>query len=323
MLSDLKFVMGAVAKKDLVPAMKHFNIKDGLVRSYNGMVALCAPIPFDIDCNPNAELLYKAIENCDEAVTLNLTPTGKLSIKSGRFRALVPCIDETVEHPKPEGDLIELEAPDKLITALERLEPVIGDDAARPWQAGVLIKDGCAHVTCNVVAVQYWLGGMDFGHVVNIPGQAVREMLRVKETPTHAQVTDNSVTFLYDSGRWIRTQLLPADWPDFNKLLEGCGTANHREIEPAVWEACERLKKFVDPKMGEAIYFEGGEAFTHRNREEGSSFLCETIRWTGVFNRSMLMLLQPLAQQADFSTWPKPCYFVGENLRGAIVGRAA
>lgn len=322
MLTDLKFVLGAVSKKDLVPAMKHFQIKEGCVYSYNGMVALCAPIDFDIDCNPHAETLYKAIENCDETVTLNLTPGGKLSIKSGKFRALVPCIAETVDHPKPEGDLIELEDGAGLLKALEIIEPVIGDDAARPWQAGVLLKDGCAHATCNVVAVQYWLG-VDFGHVVNIPGQAVREMLRVKEVPTHAQVSDNSITFMYASGRWIRTQLLPSDWPDFNNLLKGCDTANHREVDPAVWEACERLKKFVDMKGGEAIYFEGGEAFTHRNREEGSSYLCESIRWTGVFNRSMLMLLQPLARKADFSTWPKPVYFMGDRLRGAIVGRAA
>lgn len=322
MLTDLKFVMGAVAKKDLVPAMKHFNIKDGFVRSYNGMVGLCAPISCDIDCNPHAETMYRAIENCDEVVALSLTPGGKLSVKSGKFRALVPCIYETVEHPAPNGKEILIEDGKGLIQALKILEPIIGDDAARPWQAGVLLKNGSAYATCNIIAVEYWTN-FDLGHVVNIPAAAVREILRVGEPPERLQVEANSITFHYESGRWIRTQLLPTDWPDFDKLLTPGLMCNHTEIEPALWEACERLRKFTEPKMGDAIYFENGEAFTHRDRECGSSFLCESVRWTGIYNRNMLMLIQPLAKTADFTHWPRPCYFFGERLRGAIVGRAA
>ena len=44
MLKALKFVQGAVSKKDLVPALTHFRIENGTVRSYNGMLALCTPI---------------------------------------------------------------------------------------------------------------------------------------------------------------------------------------------------------------------------------------------------------------------------------------
>lgn len=323
MLTDLKFCMGAVAKKDLVPAMKHFNITDGFVRSYNGIVGLCAPISCDIDCNPRADALYNAIENCGEVIALSMTPGGKLSVKSGKFRSLVPCIEDTVEHPQPEGLDIDINGAG-LIQAFKILEPIIGDDAARPWQAGVLLKNGCAYATNNVVAVEYWVGSdFGFGTTANIPAQAIREVLRVGEEPTHLQIAENTVTFHYASGRWIRTQLLSTEWPDFQALLNPGLQCNHTEIEPAVWEACERLKKFTDAKMGDAIYFEGGEAFTHRDREQGSSYLCESVRWTGIYNRVMLSLIQPLATTADFTTWPKPAFFFGDRLRGAIVGRAA
>lgn len=319
MLAELKFVMGSVSKKDLVPAMKHFCIEKGMVRSYNGMVALCSPIPFDIDCNPHAETLYRAIENCDESVTLYMTPGGKLGVKSGKFRALIPCIEETAAHPEPEGEHVEFDG-EALLKAFRVLEPIIGDDAARPWQAGILLKNGSAFATCNVVLAEYWLG-VDFGHVVNVPGNAVREMIRVGKPPIDCQLTDTSITFHYECGRWIRSQLLPCDWPDLGRILEPGLASNHTEVDPVIFEACERLKKFVDKT--EAVYFEGGEAFTHRNREEGSSWLCESVRWSGVYTRSMLMLLQPVAKTVDFSHWPKPCYFFGDRLRGAIIGRAA
>ena len=66
MLDELKFVQGSVSRKGFIPELTHFNIKDGMVRGYNGTLALCTPIPFDIDCVPKAEPLIKAIQNCVE-----------------------------------------------------------------------------------------------------------------------------------------------------------------------------------------------------------------------------------------------------------------
>jgi len=44
MLKELRFVQGAVAKKDFVPAMTHFRIEKGTVRSFNGNLAICSPL---------------------------------------------------------------------------------------------------------------------------------------------------------------------------------------------------------------------------------------------------------------------------------------
>ena len=42
MLAELKFVQGAVAKKDFIPSLTHFEIKDGMIKGLNGSLALCA-----------------------------------------------------------------------------------------------------------------------------------------------------------------------------------------------------------------------------------------------------------------------------------------
>lgn len=317
MLKELKFVMGAVAKKDLVPAMTHFCIEQGRVRSFNGMVALSSPIPFDINCNPKAETLYRAIENCEETVSLYMTPGGKLGVKSGQFRALVPCIEETVSHPEPEGDPVEIDGA-LLLQAFKALEPVIGDDAARPWQAGVLLRGQSAFATCNVVLVEYWLG-VTVPHVVNIPGQAIREILRVNEAPISAQCTETSFTFHFEDGRWIRTQLLPTDWPDLARVLDQ--PSNVSPIDDRIFPAMDKLKKFTD-KLGR-IYFTDGVAHTEADPEGGSSYRLEGNHMTGIYSYEMLKLLNGLATDVDFSTWPKPCMFFGNRLRGAIIGMAS
>ena len=54
MLAALKFVQGAVARRDFVPALTHFYIADGFVKGYNGRIAICAPIDVDLVATPKA-----------------------------------------------------------------------------------------------------------------------------------------------------------------------------------------------------------------------------------------------------------------------------
>ena len=88
MLKELKFVQGAVAKKDFVPAMTHFRIGD-TVRSFNGNMAICSPIALDLECTPKAETLVRAISNCQEEVVLSMTAKGRLKVHSGSFNAYI------------------------------------------------------------------------------------------------------------------------------------------------------------------------------------------------------------------------------------------
>lgn len=315
MLKELKFVQGAVAKKDFLPAMTHFVIEDGTVRAYNGMIALCSPLPFDIDCKPKAEPLVKAIGHCNETVALSMTPAGKLRIQSGKFRAFVDCIEEETAHVTPEGEEVELDG-DALMEALKTIHPFIGSDASRPWTNGVLLRGQSAFATNNVVLVEYWVGAA-FPKTVNVPRQAIREMLRINEPPTHAQVSDTSISFHYPDGRWVRAQLYDNEWPDLAKVLDG--SCNPVDVDQRLFEGLETIKPFVD-KMGRVYINDGMVSTTQTPQEDGASFDLSGIGWAGVYNIEMLNLLKSVAVTADFTTYPKPCKFFGDRLRGAIIG---
>ena len=109
MIETLRFVRGAVAKKDYQPALTHFQIRNGRITGFNGTIALSSPIGIDIDAVPKAEPFLRAIENCTvEPTVIHKTEAGRLGLRSGRFRAFVDCLDddahELFDNVKPEGE---------------------------------------------------------------------------------------------------------------------------------------------------------------------------------------------------------------------------
>lgn len=315
MLKELKFVQGAVAKKDLLPAMTHFRIERGTVRSYNGRLALSSPIALDIDCCPKAVPMVKAIANCTDATTITLTPTGKLSIRSGKFRAIVETIEGATPHVDPAGEPVAFDG-EQVLQAFRTLEPFIGTDASRPWTNGVLLDGQSAFATNNTCMVQYWLG-TPTPRTVNIPRECITEMLRVGEPPTHAQLDQNSITFHYTDGRWIRSQLLELNWP-MEKIMELLDQpSNAVPLPDDFFTGLSIIKRSADG--AKRVYMKDGAFRTHDNGEQGSVYDID-LPSEGLYNIDMLSLLEGVVSTVDFSLYPGPALFFGECLRGAIIG---
>ena len=314
MLSELKFVQGAVAKKDFLPALTHFCIENGTVRGYNGIIALSSPIPFDICCKPKAETLVKAIRNCNDTIALSMTNAGRLSIKSGGFKAFVDCVEGETPHVEPEGDRLEIDGA-ALLAGIKAVEPFVADDASRKWANGILIKDQSAFATNNVVLVEYWTGSA-FPVPINIPRQAIKEILRIDEAPEYAQTDGNSFTLHFSGKRWIRTQLLTTEWPDITRILDK--SSKQRPINEDLFRALEVVAPFSD-KMGR-ITFHEGKVCTSLVEGEGANYEVEGLDCPGSYNVEMLASLKDVAHTIDFSSYPGPCLFHGDRLRGAIIG---
>lgn len=315
MLKELKFVQGAVAKKDLLPAMTHFRIENGTVRSYNGTLAISSPIALDIECCPRADALVKAIASCTEATMITVTPGGRLSVRSGKFRAIVDTIQGETPHVEPAGEHLAFDG-EVLLEAFKVLEPFIGTDASRPFTNGVLLDSGSAYATNNTCMVQYWIGGA-FPLRINVPRAAIKEVLRVGEAPTHGQVTPDSITFHYTDGRWIRSQLLNTEWPMdlIDKLLNQ--PSDPLPLPEDFFPALETMKRISDGAS--RVYMLDGMLRTSTNPDEGAAYEMD-LPSEGLYNVHMLGLLEGVAKTIDLAKYPGPALFFGDNLRGAIVG---
>lgn len=316
MLCDLKFCQGAVAKKDFVPAMTHFTIEKGILKSFNGVIALSSPIQFDVDCKPKAYPLIKAIANCGDSVSLTMLDNNRLKVVSGKFKAVIDCTTDETPTVSPEGERMELDG-EKFLQSVKTLLPFVGTDASRPWSAGILMDGKSAYATNNICLIETWIGCV-FPHKLNVPVHALKELARINEAPAYVQIAEKSITFHFTGDRWLRSQLFETGWPDVNAILDKGDYAKAVTVNPEIFDGIEALKLFTD-KMGR-VFFKDGYLSTAEDVNDGATFKIEGMENGGVFNYQMLALLKGVAQKADFTSYPAPVIFYGNSLRGAIIG---
>lgn len=315
MKEALNFVKGAIARKDFIPELTHFNIADGRIVGFNGDMAISSPIGVDIRAKPHAQTFIKAVNSAQEEVALSLTKTGRLSLKSGKFRALIDCLsgDES-RFIIPEGQVIELG--ENFIDCIKALSPFQGVDASRPWSSGILLRNGSALATNNICLVEYWHGNT-LPFPVNIPKPAIAELLRIGENPEKVQASQNSISFHFSGNRWLRTQLLATTWPEQIDTILGC-EGSPRAIPEGLFEALATLKPFTDDSS--RVYFTEAGIATSPVAEVATTVDVEGMTPGCCFHHTMLSLLDGTATQIDFSTYPKPCKFYGDKMRGVIMG---
>jgi hypothetical protein len=315
MLATLKFVQGAVSKKDFVPALSHFRIRNGRITGFDGKLSISAPIAIDLDCCPKAETFVRAIEACGETVAMKLNDARKLAIRSGKFRAVIETVDEA-NYPDvvPEGVMVAHSG--ELLPALRLLYEFTAEDASRPWATGVLFNGQSAFATNNVVLVEHWLG-YHFPYRVNLPRYAVREVLRIGEEPENVQLTQTSMTLHYSGERWLRMQLNEDSWPDATGLLNGLPTSA-APVPEGFFDALATLKPFTEGDSLGRVYVCGDRVATAM--EDGASIDVPGLPAVGCYNLRMLMLLQDVATHIGFDQYPGKVPLYGVKLRGCVMG---
>lgn len=322
MLSDLKYIIGAVARKDYVDQLCHLLIKDGRATAYDGLLSMSTPIDIDLHVKPHARSIMKAVSACDDdtAIGLHVTAAGRLSLRCGRFKAFVDCLanEADMTQPQPEGNHILITP--TLLDSMKTLAPFMSQDASRPWAQGLRICGNSTFATNNIILAEYWHGS-NFPHEIIIPADAVNEIIRIDENPAMAQVTETSASFFFSKDRWLRTQLVVGEWPI--EQIEGIlnREAATEKIADGFFEALQKLKPFVDDQSN--VYLSPTQLSSSNVDQQGAAIELDYPVAQGVFHLQQLLLLEKVAQKIDFSQWPKPCYFQGKKLRGVIIGKSA
>ena len=319
-LDALRFVIGAVARKDLDENLCHLEIKAGRAIAYGGRLAMSTPIECPFDVRPHARSLVKAVQACDDDdIALAMTPAGRLSIKAGKFKAFVPCL--SMEHDmaqlRPDGVFFEVN--DDLFESIVALAPFMSIDASRPWAQGLKIGAHSTYATNNIILAQRFHGA-NFPLDVIIPADAVQELIRIDEKPVGVQVCENSLTFYFPDKRWLCTHLIATDggWDRADMIFEkNTNPVGLADVPQGLYDALDKLKPFLDDK-GYAFLL-GDRIATSRDDETGASIECPVANGP-VYHAIQLRALEKIATQINFTTYPRPSYFVGHKLRGVIVG---
>ncbi len=288
MLKALRFVRGAVARKDHVPVLKHFKIEGGRIQSYNGVLSLSAPIACDLTVQPLAETFVHAIALCDDTVSLHQTETARLVIKSGDFKAYIDTSEEAFPEIKTTGETVNIVV--DILDAVKVLAPVMSEDASRPWSRGILFIENSAFVTNNIVLVEHWLQH-PMPRPFGLPAMVVKELLRIDEEPEGIKVSPNTVTFYFTGGRTLTSSLLLINnWPDIRLLLQNPPKEKLYDINEDFFEALLDLRPFT--KDFRPVWLNGNQISTSHDPEDGAHItLTDTIGMRGSWSLDQLIKL--------------------------------
>lgn len=320
MLEPLKFVMRSVARRDLVPGLSHFRITNGICVGFNGLTAIAAPVEIPFDCAPAAAAFIRALNACEDVITLTQESESRIIVRSGNFTTAVPCIPlGEVPVTLPEGQVMR--PPQSMLKAFEVLTPFIGNDASRSWACGVMLEGMSAHATNNIVLAEYWLGA-ESPFRVNVPSSAVEEVVRIGEELQSVQLSENSITFHYPGGRWVKSQLMTLEWPNMLAVFDKNWSAEGmKPVLPGLVSACEKLALFGDKKDCRIYFRESDVATTLQGTlENGAVVILPGLTGRGCFHTRFLLDVLRVARGINIDKYPEMVPFYGDHLRGGIIG---
>lgn len=317
MIEALRFVKGAVAKKDFNPILTHYLIKGGRVTGCNGRMTISSPIDLDIEAAPKAEALVKAIDMCEEALSIHLTAANRLAIRSGKFKAFIDCHTEIDSFPEvqPKGERYPLGC--SIIPCLKELHPFLGIDASREWcNTYLFTPDGCVTATNNICMIQKFIGRA-FPEPLALSWDIASELIRIGQEPEAFSLTDRDITFYYPQERWMQSVRRVANWTeDYSSILDR--QYQYLPIPDGLFTCLRKISKFAEEHQ--LVYFDGKGCRTLKEEEAGVSIEFDGAPECGIYNVSQLLLWEGLADRADFSAYPNPIGFAGKNMRGVMVG---
>lgn len=313
MLPSLQFVHHGISRSE---GANFFAIRNQRVTVFNGTLALSAPLNLSFNTAPLGVPFMRAIEACEDTISITQESKSKLVVRSGKFKASVPCVEaSTIPQVKPEGLTF---TPQGLVATFTVLKPFVCSDPAKPTVRSILLNGRSAYATNNICIVQHWLG-TDFP-LANVPVEFIEEVCRIKEEPSKVQISEGSITFHYPDTRWIRSQLIAAEWPNVAGILNQAWTDEMEPVSDEFKEACLKLGKYVGKSTGKT-YFRGTDVATAKDDlEEGIATVSVPSYEAGCYWTKYLNDVLGVAERAAFREYPKAVAFQGERVRGVIVG---
>ncbi|OGC93927.1 MAG: hypothetical protein A2W25_14670 [candidate division Zixibacteria bacterium RBG_16_53_22] len=315
MIKTLQLLNAAIGNSSDQSIFRCFHIYAGRIQAQNGRITIDSHCSFAGDFTVDAERFGKAVIACEGAPVLKFTDGGKLSLKKGAFRAMLPLMEHAA-FPRVEKDaakIVPLSAP--ILPLLEKLLPLCAENDSRIWMNGIQIKEGYAYATDGLIIARAPIA-LTCDHAINIPAETIAALVKIGIEPDGVVIAENWV--LFDFGEaWMRTQLLDAAWPDVPSQILGVDPG--APIPEGLAENIKKILPFCVDKKFEHVIFSAagistaeGEAFA----QVGGITLPD-----GRYAADVLLRALAIATHANFAAYPQGVGFKGaDGIEGVFMG---
>lgn len=314
----IEFIKAAQVNKDTdVAHMSHCRIANGFAVAFDGVVAMGHPVEeVDLSLCPQTHKLGAALSRCKSALSITQMANNSLSIRSGSFRAVIPCLNPAAlpfAGPDPRvGDL----TPD-IQEGFALLNPIIRGAGTTVVESSLLLNNNSMVATDRNIMVEYW-HGVNLPDGLVIPKVAVTAVARIKSPPVGIGVGHRTVTFWYDNGAWLRTQLYGEEWPDIKRVIDRGDKHACNPPPPAMYEA---VAATLPHSADGAVHFTDKGVASHSVADVGSSYELGGLPSGVAFSGALLLEVEKYANVVDLAGVGGVSYFFGDRTRGALAQR--
>ena len=311
LIEALKF-LSLVTKEKGNPNETHIILTNKTASAFNGVISAGTPIDEELFACPHNQLLLTALSKSSPQLSMTQLSPSKLSIKSGRLQAVIPCL---------ESSLLQTTLPDPLLhplsdnfkTGLEYVGILANENAQSVVAASILMNGHSLVATDRIMMIEYW-HGCDLPPGLALPKAIVAPLTKTKKVLNGFGFSRHSTTFHFEDASWIKCQLYQSDWPNIETIL-------NRKCDPTLlpehlWAAIDAVKDFSPDGN---LYARANSLHSHAQEGVGASFECP-----GIPEGATLSVNQWAAVRAWAKTvaWGNPTMIFGDCARAVIAGIA-
>lgn len=315
LLTALAFVKVAVKDTGQGEYQKHLHIANGLMVAYDGIMAAGHPIEEDMQAYPNFEQFNAALRTCGKQLSFTLEGS-TIEVTGDKIKATVQCLPPDAMHviaPEP----LQYGFGDEIKTALDVCMAYTREGATLVHETSVLLSTGSAIGTNGKALVEYW-------HGVNLPDMVLPRAFCAAVVKAPGKLVGfgwgdgRAVTFHFDDGSWLRTQLYGEGYPMSAKTILNIPSAP--VTPPADFlKAVAAVAAFSEDGT---IVVEGGTVHTfHMNSAAAAEYEVKDLT-TSRRLRYTADLINKVADRiktVDFESDPDKLLWFGDSVRGCIL----
>ena len=303
----LHWVLGLVGEPQ--DWRKFHKIENKWLTASASCITVGHPLDDEITDSPVGYQLYKALERCKANYSLTQLQGG-LSLRSGAFRAIVPC--QPLEHCQ----LIDPNAPlypfaPELLTAIFKCAVLIKNQGERYFESSLLIKANSCVATDSRILIEAW-HGVSMPELI-IPYDFIVALKKAKDTPLFWGYSDKTFTVYYANGAWICTNLFNETYPQIDRLFEN--SPETKPIPSKFFEAVKAVEPFAED---DRVYFEDGKVKS-KPIEDCTFYEVPGLDVKLTVNPKYLLMMPEDVKRYSIMENQK-IYFYSDNCRAIVMG---
>ncbi len=310
LVNALRFV--SLAQRDIgTPNQVHVMLRNNWAVAFDGVLAAGHRIDEDLNACPHTLRMIDALMKCGETLAITHLDTGRLSVRSGAFKALIPCADPLtlpVAFPDPPVGQID----ERLLKGFAAVGDLATEGSQHVITSSVLLGPGTVTATNRHLILQYW-HGIDLPPGLVLPKAAVTALLKANKPVVKFGFSPSTMTFYFEDESWLRTQLYSEAWPDISHILDV--RSNAWPVPEDLFKALAAVSSFSEDGN---VFFMSGSMRSHDTDAKGASYELRGIPNNIALNAKLLKMLEPYINAIDLQGVNHVTYFFGENIRGAL-----